>query len=293
MVTNQAGIARGLLLRRRCTRPTPRWSRSSPAGGARLDGLYVCTHHPGEGAPPYRADCDCRKPRPGLLHARRRRARPRPPGLGDGGRQALRRGGRAVGGRRGRARAHRATAAGSGSTSRHALADQAGLTWPRTCSTPSSGRSRGRHGVTCSRVRGWALVAASRPAHRGGRRSHRRRVPLRQARAHLARGAGPDPALHRRARCAWAAPPTPPTTSTRSAPPCCRWAWSATTRRATSCSAPLRGGRHRDRRARAVGGAATPVKTRIMAGGYESTRQQVVRLDREPDGQLAPRGGRA
>ena len=32
----------------------------------------------------------------------------------------------------------------------------------------------------------------------------------------------------------------------------------------------------------------TPVKTRIMAGGYESTRQQVVRLDREPEGQLAP-----
>ena len=28
----------------------------------------------------------------------------------------------------------------------------------------------------------------------------------------------------------------------------------------------------------------TPVKTRIMAGGYQSTRQQVVRLDREPDG---------
>ena len=27
----------------------------------------------------------------------------------------------------------------------------------------------------------------------------------------------------------------------------------------------------------------TPVKTRIMAGGYQSTRQQVVRLDREPD----------
>ena len=32
----------------------------------------------------------------------------------------------------------------------------------------------------------------------------------------------------------------------------------------------------------------TPVKTRIMAGGYESTRQQVVRLDREPDGALPP-----
>jgi len=30
-------------------------------------------------------------------------------------------------------------------------------------------------------------------------------------------------------------------------------------------------------------GRPTPVKTRIMAGGYQSTRQQVVRLDREPD----------
>ena len=32
----------------------------------------------------------------------------------------------------------------------------------------------------------------------------------------------------------------------------------------------------------------TPVKTRIMAGGYESTRQQVVRLDREPEGEMPP-----
>jgi rfaE bifunctional protein kinase chain/domain len=34
-------------------------------------------------------------------------------------------------------------------------------------------------------------------------------------------------------------------------------------------------------------GRLTPVKTRIMAGGYESTRQQVVRLDREPESSLA------
>ena len=31
-------------------------------------------------------------------------------------------------------------------------------------------------------------------------------------------------------------------------------------------------------------GRPTPVKTRIMAGGYQATRQQVVRLDREPEG---------
>jgi D-glycero-beta-D-manno-heptose-7-phosphate kinase len=33
-------------------------------------------------------------------------------------------------------------------------------------------------------------------------------------------------------------------------------------------------------------GRMTPVKTRIMAGGYQATRQQVVRLDREPESEL-------
>ena len=33
-------------------------------------------------------------------------------------------------------------------------------------------------------------------------------------------------------------------------------------------------------------GRPTPVKTRIMAGGYQATRQQVVRLDREPEAEL-------
>jgi len=33
-------------------------------------------------------------------------------------------------------------------------------------------------------------------------------------------------------------------------------------------------------------GRTTPVKTRINAGGYQATRQQVVRLDREPGGEL-------
>ncbi|HYE91807.1 MAG TPA: bifunctional ADP-heptose synthase [Terriglobales bacterium] len=35
-------------------------------------------------------------------------------------------------------------------------------------------------------------------------------------------------------------------------------------------------------------GRRTPVKTRIMAGGYQATRQQVVRLDREPLGDPHP-----
>jgi rfaE bifunctional protein kinase chain/domain len=35
-------------------------------------------------------------------------------------------------------------------------------------------------------------------------------------------------------------------------------------------------------------GRVTPMKTRIMAGGYQATRQQVVRLDREPAGEPQP-----
>ena len=35
-------------------------------------------------------------------------------------------------------------------------------------------------------------------------------------------------------------------------------------------------------------GRTTTVKTRIMAGGYQATRQQVVRIDREPSGELSP-----
>jgi len=35
-------------------------------------------------------------------------------------------------------------------------------------------------------------------------------------------------------------------------------------------------------------GRMTPVKTRIMAGGYQATRQQVVRVDREPTGEPSP-----
>ena len=38
----------------------------------------------------------------------------------------------------------------------------------------------------------------------------------------------------------------------------------------------------------AESGRTTPMKTRIMAGGYQATRQQVVRLDREPAGEPQP-----
>ena len=67
MVTNQAGIARGYFTEALLHAVNAEMVRQLAAAGARLDGLYVCPHHPSEGEPPYRMICDCRKPRPGLL----------------------------------------------------------------------------------------------------------------------------------------------------------------------------------------------------------------------------------
>jgi len=67
MVTNQAGIAKGYFSEEVLHAVNAEMVRQLGARQARLDGLYVCMHHPDEGEPPYRAACDCRKPRPGLL----------------------------------------------------------------------------------------------------------------------------------------------------------------------------------------------------------------------------------
>jgi D-glycero-D-manno-heptose 1,7-bisphosphate phosphatase len=67
LVTNQAGVARGYFPEVVVKEVIRRLEDSMAAGGARLDGLYVCLHHPTLGEPPYRKDCDCRKPRPGML----------------------------------------------------------------------------------------------------------------------------------------------------------------------------------------------------------------------------------
>jgi D-glycero-D-manno-heptose 1,7-bisphosphate phosphatase len=67
VVTNQAGIARGYFSEEVMQAVHEQLVEQLKDAGAHLDGLYVCPHHPTEGAPPFRAECDCRKPRPGLL----------------------------------------------------------------------------------------------------------------------------------------------------------------------------------------------------------------------------------
>jgi D-glycero-D-manno-heptose 1,7-bisphosphate phosphatase len=67
VVTNQAGVARGYFPEALVHEVHAVLSGAMQAGGARLDAIYACLHHPSVGLPPYRQDCDCRKPKPGLL----------------------------------------------------------------------------------------------------------------------------------------------------------------------------------------------------------------------------------
>ncbi|HEY7411416.1 MAG TPA: HAD family hydrolase [Vicinamibacteria bacterium] len=67
LVTNQAGVARGYFPESVIHEVHATVREAMAAGGARLDAIYYCPHHPSVGEPPYRLDCECRKPRPGLL----------------------------------------------------------------------------------------------------------------------------------------------------------------------------------------------------------------------------------
>jgi D-glycero-D-manno-heptose 1,7-bisphosphate phosphatase len=67
VTTNQTGVARGYFSEDVLNAVNDELVSQLKREGAHLDGIYVCPHHPTEGAPPFRVRCGCRKPRPGLL----------------------------------------------------------------------------------------------------------------------------------------------------------------------------------------------------------------------------------
>ena len=67
VVTNQAGIARGLYTTAQYEVLTEHMRGLFAAQGLPLAGVYHCPHHPDARVAEFRRDCDCRKPRPGLL----------------------------------------------------------------------------------------------------------------------------------------------------------------------------------------------------------------------------------
>jgi D-glycero-D-manno-heptose 1,7-bisphosphate phosphatase len=68
VVTNQAGVARGYFPEEHLSRLHAKLQRLLGEQGAELDAIYYCPHHPDVGDPPYRQNCDCRKPKLGMIH---------------------------------------------------------------------------------------------------------------------------------------------------------------------------------------------------------------------------------
>jgi D-glycero-D-manno-heptose 1,7-bisphosphate phosphatase len=67
VISNQSGIARGLFREADLGPIHDTLARYLGAGGAHLDRIYYCPHHPTAGIPPYNIECDCRKPGTGML----------------------------------------------------------------------------------------------------------------------------------------------------------------------------------------------------------------------------------
>ena len=66
LVTNQAGVARGYFPEDLVIKVHARLQELLGRDGAYLDAIYYCPHHPQEGPPEYRINCDCRKPKLGM-----------------------------------------------------------------------------------------------------------------------------------------------------------------------------------------------------------------------------------
>jgi D-glycero-D-manno-heptose 1,7-bisphosphate phosphatase len=67
VVSNQPGIAKGKLTSELLAAITRKMHTELAQEGAHLDAVYYCLHHPDAVLDEYRATCECRKPKPGLI----------------------------------------------------------------------------------------------------------------------------------------------------------------------------------------------------------------------------------
>ena len=71
VVTNQSAVARNLCTEDELRIIHNKMETQLGLGGAKVDAVYYCPHHPDKGFPDenpaYKIDCDCRKPKPGML----------------------------------------------------------------------------------------------------------------------------------------------------------------------------------------------------------------------------------
>ncbi len=67
LITNQSGISRGLITEAQLTAIHAKLQQLLAAENARLDAIYHCPHHPEFVHSDGISDCECRKPRPGMI----------------------------------------------------------------------------------------------------------------------------------------------------------------------------------------------------------------------------------
>lgn len=67
IVTNQSGVARGLFTLDAIGEVHDHLAELLSGYGARVDAFHFCPHHPEAELPEFRAVCECRKPKPGML----------------------------------------------------------------------------------------------------------------------------------------------------------------------------------------------------------------------------------
>ena len=67
LVTNQAGVARGYFSEDLVTELHIQLQRHLSESNVQFDKIYYCPHHPIEGKGKYKKDCECRKPKTGMI----------------------------------------------------------------------------------------------------------------------------------------------------------------------------------------------------------------------------------
>ncbi len=67
VVSNQSGIARGYYSEESAVLFNQVMKERLEEKGARIDAMYYCPHHPEAQVAKYRVNCECRKPKPGML----------------------------------------------------------------------------------------------------------------------------------------------------------------------------------------------------------------------------------
>ncbi len=67
IASNQSGIARGLMTEAQSDAVDERLRALLRAQGVEIEAVYCCPHLPGGSVAAYSSECDCRKPKPGLL----------------------------------------------------------------------------------------------------------------------------------------------------------------------------------------------------------------------------------